>query len=317
MEETKEISKNAAEKARKKAEKAAKKAQYAAEKAKDLALRPKAEAAEKPAKEEAPQVSIFETGWLKRVYQEKPAKEVFTRFPPEPNGYLHIGHALAIAVDFGFAKHHGGQTYLRYDDTNPEKEEQVYFDSIKDIVTWLGFTPFKITYSSDHFDLLYSLAEKLILKDKAYVCHCTREEINLQRGGPDNRGQRTACKHRSRPVEESLAEFRDMRDGKYAPGACFLRMKQKLDDPKEGNPQMWDMAAYRITKNNHHPRTGDKWRIYPTYDFVHCLCDAFEGITHSLCTVEFELARESYNWLLEELDYKLPGTDEKGPMQRD
>jgi glutaminyl-tRNA synthetase len=251
---TKEISKGALEKARKKAEKAAKKAEH---KAKELVNRPK-----NPPKSENPTpaitqptpTSVFEEGWLKRVYGEKPVSVVRTRFPPEPNGYLHIGHAKAIAVNFGFAKFHKGECFLRFDDTNPEKEEDIYFKSIEEIVKWLGFTPYKVTYSSDHFDLLYELAEKLIKKDKAYVCHCTKEEVNLQRGGPDNRGTRFGCKHRTRPIDESLAEFRAMKEGKYKPGAAHLRMKQKIDDPTEGNPQCWDLAASDLTSCSNEQR---------------------------------------------------------------
>ncbi|KAH7385328.1 tRNA synthetases class I, catalytic domain-containing protein [Phaeosphaeria sp. MPI-PUGE-AT-0046c] len=298
-------SKRALEKEAKKAAAKAKKAEYA--------LRPKEQS--KPANKEP--TSIFSEGWLKRVYEEKAVKDVRTRFPPEPNGYLHIGHAKAIAVDFGFAKHHNGACNLRYDDTNPEKEEEKYFTSILDIVKWLGFEPAKVTYSSDCFDKLYELAEELITKDGAYVCHCSREDINMQRGGPDNRGKRYGCEHRDRPIEESITEFRAMRDGKYQAGEAFLRMKQKLTDPDEGNPQMWDLPAYRVVKENHHHRTGDKWRIYPTYDFTHCIVDALEGVTHSLCTVEFRQSRISYDWLLEKLDMKAPKSDEKGPMQRE
>ncbi|KAF2101538.1 glutaminyl-tRNA synthetase [Rhizodiscina lignyota] len=303
----KEISKRAAEKAKKKLEKAAKKQEYAS--------RPKPDAASTPSN--ANPSSMFDEGWLKRVYEEKPVKEVRTRFPPEPNGYLHIGHAKAIAVNFGFAKHYNGICFLRFDDTNPEKEEEAYFTSIREIVAWLGFKPHQITHSSDHFDRLYELAEELIRRDKAYVCHCTKEEVNLQRGGPDNRGKRFGCAHRDRPIEESITEFRNMRDGKYAAGEAHLRMKQSLTDPNEGNPQMWDLAAYRVTKNKEHARTGNKWKIYPTYDFTHCLCDSFEDISHSLCTTEFFLSRTSYDWLLEVLDIKKPKSDEKGPMQRE
>ncbi|KAF2127494.1 glutaminyl-tRNA synthetase [Dothidotthia symphoricarpi CBS 119687] len=304
--EDKGPSKRALEKAAKKAAAKAKKAEHA--------LRPK-EAA-KPTSATAP-VSVFAEGWLKRVYEEKPVKDVRTRFPPEPNGFLHIGHCKAIAVDFGFAKHHNGACTLRYDDTNPEKEDEIYFTSILDSVKWLGFEPSNITYSSDRFDKLYELAEVLIKKDGAYVCHCSREEVNMQRGGPDNRGKRYACEHRTRPIDESIAEFRAMRDGKYKAGEAYLRMKQSLTDPSEGNPQMWDLPAYRVVENNHHHRTGDKWRIYPTYDFTHCICDALEGITHSLCTVEFRQSRISYDWLLEQLDMKVPKSEEVGPMQRE
>ncbi|KAF9730864.1 hypothetical protein PMIN06_005075 [Paraphaeosphaeria minitans] len=308
--EEKGPSKRALEKAAKKAAAKAKKAEHA--------LRPKEPS--KPAEKKlanAEPANVFSEGWLKRVYEEKPAKDVRSRFPPEPNGYLHIGHCKAIAVNFGFARHHKGVCFLRYDDTNPEKEEEKYFTSILEIIKWLGFEPFKITYSSDNFDKLYELAEQLIEKDGAYVCHCSREEVNMQRGGPDNRGARFACEHRTRPIAESMAEFRAMRDGKYKAGEAYLRMKQSLTDPNEGNPQMWDLPAYRVIEKNHHHRTGDKWRIYPTYDFTHCICDALEGITHSLCTTEFQQSRISYDWLLEQLDMKTPKSEEKGPMQRE
>ncbi|KAF1994042.1 glutaminyl-tRNA synthetase [Amniculicola lignicola CBS 123094] len=307
--EEKGPSKRALEKAKKKAEKLAKKAEHKSE----LAIRPK-----EPTKQAGPSapVNMFSEGWLKGVYEEKPVKAVRTRFPPEPNGFLHIGHCKAIAVNFGFAKHYGGVCFLRYDDTNPEKEEEIYFTSILDIVRWLGFEPFQVTHSSDSFDRLYELAEEMIRRDKAYMCYCNKEEINRQRGGPDNRGPRYACEHRTRPTEESLTEFRAMRDGKYKPGEAFLRMKQSLTDLKEGNPQMWDLPAYRIIERDHH-KTGGKWRIYPTYDFTHCLCDAFEDISHSLCTTEFRQSRVSYDWLLEQLDMKVPVSEEKGPMQRE
>lgn len=162
------------------------------------------------------------------------------------------------------SRHHGGKCFLRYDDTNPEKEKEEYFIAIQDMIKWLGFEPAEITYSSDWFDKLYELAEQLILKDKAYVCHCSREEINRQRGGPDNRGPRFACGHRSRPTEESLKEFRNMKDGKYKPGEAVLRMKQSIDDPNVANPQLFDLPAFRILEDSHHYRTGDKWKIYPT-----------------------------------------------------
>lgn len=249
--------------------------------------------------------AMFKEGFLKAVYAERPVKEVWTRFPPEPNGYLHLGHSKAIAINFGFARHHGGQCYLRFDDTNPEAEEEKFFLAIEDIIAWLGFKPYKITYSSDYFDQLYELAEQLIKSDGAYICHCTDEEVYEGRGGK-NHGPRIACEHRNRPTEESLTEFRAMRDGKYKPKEAFLRMKQNLDS---GNPQMWDLSAYRVLEKPHH-RTGNKWRIYPTYDFTHCLVDSFEKITHSLCTMEFLLSRESYEWLCDAVHiYK--------PMQRE
>ncbi|OTA57914.1 glutaminyl-tRNA synthetase [Hypoxylon sp. EC38] len=254
---------------------------------------------------------MFKTGFLDEVFKIRPMKPVFTRFPPEPNGFLHIGHAKAIAVNFGFARYHGGQCYLRYDDTNPEAEEQIYFDAILEMVEWLGFKPYKITYSSDNFDRLYELAEKLIGLGKAYVCHCSDTEIKLQRGGEKGTaGPRYRCKHAEQSVEENLKKFRDMRDGHYKPQEAFLRMKQGITD---GNPQMWDLAAYRVL-NKPHYRTGDKWKIYPTYDFTHCLCDSFEGITHSLCTTEFVQSRVSYEWLNKTLGVYEPMQREYGRL---
>ena len=235
--------------------------------------------------------------------------KVVTRFPPEPNGFLHIGHAKAINVNFGYAKAHGGITYLRYDDTNPEAEEEVYFTSILDTVRWLGFEPFKITYSSDHFQKLYELAIELIKMDKAYVCFCTPEEMNADRGGAE-RGPRKECKHRNLPIENSLLEFEKMKNGSYPEGVATLRMKM---DMQHGNPQFWDLVAYRVLYTAH-PRTGDTWCIYPTYDYTHCLVDSFEDITHSLCTTEFQLSRESYYWLVDALQVYKPVQWEYGRL---
>lgn len=299
-------SKKSEKKDKKAAEKAAKKEAYAKEGVTKAAPKKAPKAADEPIRDPD---AMFKEGWLDEVRKERPAKDVYTRFPPEPNGYLHIGHSKAIAVNFGFARYHGGKCYLRFDDTNPEAEEEKFFVAIEEIIRWLGFTPYQITYSSDNFDKLYDLAEDLIKRDGAYMCECNDEQIKDQRGGVDekNKHPRYACKHRDRPIEESLAEFRAMRDGKYKPKEAFLRMKQ--DDFVNGNPQMWDLAAYRIIEQPHH-RTGSKWRIYPTYDFTHCLCDSFEGITHSLCTVEFINSRESYEWLCDKVEvYK--------PMQRE
>ncbi|CAG8683672.1 14556_t:CDS:2, partial [Racocetra fulgida] len=206
--------------------------------------------------------------------------KVFTRFPPEPNGFLHIGHAKAI-------------------------NEERYFDSIRETVEWLGFTPWKITYSSDYFDKLYELAIELIKRDKAYACSCTPEEMHEMRGG-DNGGERKGCVHRSRPIEESLAEFQKMKEGRYKESEVTLRMKM---DMQSGNPQFWDLVAYRVLYTPHH-RTGDKWCIYPTYDYTHCLCDSFENITHSLCTLEFRMSRESYYWLCDALEGYVKGWDD-------
>lgn len=335
------ISKRAAEKeAKKAAAKAAKAASKSAPQAAPAAAAGGgADSSKKPS--QADPVDPFKTGWLKGVYSEKPVApaQVQTRFPPEPNGYLHIGHAKAITVNFGFAKSYGGKCNLRFDDTNPAKEEEQFFTSIKDMVSWLGFEPARVTYSSDDFDRLYELAEELIKKGKAYVCFCSAAAIQAGRGGKEH-GPRSVCEHWSKSVDANLAEFRGMRDGKYEAGEALLRMKQFLGTKPEeyevaeedsaevkrekdklrrlaNNPALWDCAAYRIKKDNYHHRTGLKWRIYPTYEFTHCLCDSFEGITHSLCTVEFETLRPAYDWLLEALNHKLPGSDEKGPMQRE
>ncbi|CAH8470746.1 unnamed protein product [Schistosoma mattheei] len=201
---------------------------------------------------------------------------VVTRFPPEPNGILHIGHAKAINFNFGYAKKHGGITYLRYDDTNPEKEEAEFFEAIEDMVRWLGFTPYKITYASDNFQQLYEWAIKLIKLKLAYVCHQAVEEI---------RGfNPPTSPWRDRPIEESLRLFEDMKNGKIDEGMATLRMKVTLGDGKV------DPVAYRIKMTPHH-RTGTEWCIYPTYDYTHCLCDSIENITHSLCTKEFQSRR--------------------------
>ncbi|KAK3703881.1 Glutaminyl-tRNA synthetase [Vermiconidia calcicola] len=328
---TPKISKRAAEKEAKKAAAKAKK-----EASKSSAANTSAPSA-RPAANEP--VDPFKQGWLKGIYNEKPVKEVQTRFPPEPNGYLHIGHAKAITVNFGFAKSYGGLCNLRYDDTNPAKEEEQFFVSIREMVEWLGFAPSRITYSSDDFDRLYELAEELVRRGKAYVCLCSAEEVKRRRGWPEH-GPRSVCEDWSRTAEENLDDFRAMRDGRYRAGEAHLRMKQYLGTTAEEyevteedsaevkkekarlkslaeNPALWDVAAYRVKNENHHHRTGDKWRIYPTYEFTHCLCDSFEGVSHSLCTVEFETLRPAYNWLLEALDHKLPSSDEKGPMQRE
>ncbi|KAG7111212.1 Glutamine--tRNA ligase protein virJ like [Verticillium longisporum] len=302
-----ELKKRQAKRAKKAAAAKAKEAKAAVASAADADKKE----APKPAKKEEEVVidpeAIFKQGFLEEVYKERPVKPVVTRFPPEPNGFLHIGHAKAIAVNFGFAKYHGGQCLLRYDDTNPEKEEEKYFTAIKDMVTWLGFTPAKITHSSDYFQQLYDLAEKMINLEKAYVCFCPDTEIKLQRGGEKGSSPRYRCKHAEQTVEDNLTKFRGMRDGQYQPKEAFLRMKQDITN---NNPQMWDLAAYRIPKEQEHFRTGNRWKIYPTYDFTHCLVDSMENISHSLCTREFLLSRQSYEWLNAALV-------EHQPMQRE
>ncbi|KAF7063848.1 hypothetical protein CFC21_070322 [Triticum aestivum] len=214
--------------------------------------------------------------------------KVITRFPPEPNGYLHIGHAKAMFIDFGLAKERNGNCYLRFDDTNPEAEKKEYIDHIKEIVQWMGWEPYKITYTSDYFQALYEHAVELIRKGLAYVDHQTAQQIK------ECRRNKVDSPWRDRPIEESLQLFEDMRRGLFAEGAATLRMKQ---DMQNDNKNMSDLIAYRI-KFTPHPHAGDKWCIYPSYDYAHCMVDSFENITHSLCTLEFDTRRLSYYWLL-------------------
>ncbi|XVE75206.1 hypothetical protein DITRI_Ditri12bG0077100 [Diplodiscus trichospermus] len=221
---------------------------------------------------------------------------VFTRFPPEPNGYLHIGHAKAMFVDFGLAKERGGCCYLRYDDTNPEAEKKEYINHIEEIVHWMGWEPFKITYTSDYFQELYELAVELIRRGHAYVDHQTPEEIK------EYREKKMNSPWRERPIAESLKLFDDMKRGLIEEGKATLRMKQ---DMQSDNFNMYDLIAYRI-KFTPHPHAGDKWCIYPSYDYAHCIVDSLENITHSLCTLEFETRRASYYWLLHVLDLYQP-----------
>ncbi|XP_071900309.1 glutamine--tRNA ligase [Anas platyrhynchos] len=225
--------------------------------------------------------------------------QVRTRFPPEPNGILHIGHAKAINFNFGYAKANGGVCFLRYDDTNPEKEEEKYFTAIREMVEWLGYQPYAVTHASDYFDQLYSWALELIRRGQAYVCHQKVEEIKGHNPPPSP--------WRDRPVEESLLLFEDMRKGKFGEGEATLRMKLVMEDGK------MDPVAYRVKFTPHH-RTGDKWCIYPTYDYTHCLCDSIEHITHSLCTKEFQARRSSYFWLCNALDVYCPVQWEYGRL---
>ena len=223
-----------------------------------------------------------------------PPEAVHTRFPPEPNGCLHIGHAKAFCLDFGMALENGGLCNLRFDDTNPDKEETRFVDSIKEDVHWLGFDwGDREFYASNYFELLYGFAEELIMSGKAYVCTLSPEEFKEYRGVPGKPGKHSPW--RDRPIEESLDLFRRMRAGEFDEGQYVLRAKIDMDSP---NLHMRDPAIYRIKKAGHH-RTGDKWCIYPMYDFAHCLCDAIEGITHSLCTLEFEVHRPLYDWFID------------------
>ncbi len=223
-------------------------------------------------------------------------KKIHTRFPPEPNGYLHIGHAKAISVDFNIASEFGGKCNLRYDDTNPVKEEQEFVDQIKDDIHWLGYDwEDREYYASDYFEQLYDMAIDLIKKGRAYVCDLSAEEIKAYRGTPSEPGKNSP--YRERSVEENLDLFARMRAGEFPDGSRTLRAKI---DMASGNFNMRDPVMYRILHATHH-RTGDKWCIYPMYDFAHGQSDSIEGISHSLCSLEYEDHRPLYDWFLDEL----------------
>ena len=220
-----------------------------------------------------------------------PGNKIVTRFPPEPNGYLHIGHIKAICINFGLAEKYGGTCHLRLDDTNPAKEEQEYIDSIKDNIHWLGFDwGEKTYYASDYYDQLFDIAVRLIKEGKAYVDSLTPEEMKEYRGTLTEPGKNSPDRDRS--VEENLDLFMRMKNGEFPEGAYTLRAKIDMASP---NINMRDPALYRI-KYAEHPRTGKKWCIYPMYDFTHPISDAIEGITHSICTLEFEDHRPAYDW---------------------
>ncbi|MEJ6981087.1 glutamine--tRNA ligase/YqeY domain fusion protein [Pedobacter sp. P351] len=221
---------------------------------------------------------------------------VHTRFPPEPNGYLHIGHAKSICLNFGLAQKYNGQTNLRFDDTNPETEDTEYVDSIKEDVKWLGFEWQNELFASDYFEQMYEFAVKLIKKGLAYIDDGTPEEIAEQKGTPTEPG--TASPYRSRSIEENLKLFAEMKEGKYKDGEKVLRAKIDMSSP---NMHLRDPLMYRI-RHAHHHRTGDNWCIYPMYDFAHGQSDSIEGITHSLCTLEFVSHRELYDWFINELE---------------
>ncbi len=226
---------------------------------------------------------------------------VHTRFPPEPNGYLHIGHAKAILLNYGIAKKYGGKFNLRFDDTNPTKEKIEFVESIKADVQWLGADwEDRLFFASDYFEQMYEAAVRLIKKGKAYVCDLTAEEIREYRGTLTEPGKESP--YRNRSVEENLQLFEEMREGKYADGEKVLRAKIDMASP---NMNMRDPVIYRVAHMTHH-NTGDKWCIYPMYDFAHPIEDAIEGITHSLCTLEFEDHRPLYDWVVRELGYPVP-----------
>ncbi len=215
-----------------------------------------------------------------------------TRFPPEPNGYLHLGHAKSICLNFGIAKEYDGKCNLRFDDTNPLKESQEYVDSIRKDVAWMGFSWTGEHYASDYFEQLYTFAEQLISMGKAYVDSLTAEEIRAFRGTLTEPGKDSP--YRTRSVEENLDLFRRMRAGEFPDGSHVLRAKIDMASP---NVIMRDPTLYRIRRATHH-RTGDAWCIYPMYDYTHCISDSLESVTHSLCTLEFANNRELYNWVL-------------------
>jgi glutaminyl-tRNA synthetase len=227
--------------------------------------------------------------------------QVITRFPPEPNGYLHIGHAKSICLNFGIARENQGICHLRFDDTNPAKEDVEYVDSIQEDVRWLGFDwREKMFYASDYFARLYDYAVELIKMGKAYVCDLSPEEMIQYRGAPDVPGKESPF--RNRPVAENLDLFQRMRQGEFADGSRTLRAKIDMASP---NIHLRDPAIYRIRKVTHH-RTGDQWCIYPMYDYAHCLSDSLERITHSICTLEFEVHRPLYDWILDQLPVPVP-----------
>ena len=224
-------------------------------------------------------------------------RRVHTRFPPEPNGYLHIGHAKSICLNFGIAEQYGGLCNLRFDDTNPAKEEQEYIDAIIEDVRWLGYKWHdRVYFASDYFDELYEMAVELIQIGKAYVDELSPDQIREYRGTLSQPGINSP--YRDRPVEENLALFEKMRDGGFSEGEAVLRAKI---DMSSGNINMRDPVMYRILVAAH-PRTGDKWRIYPMYDFAHGQSDSIEGITHSICTLEYEDHRPLYDWYLDNIE---------------
>lgn len=231
------------------------------------------------------------------IKENKNDGRVMTRFPPEPNGYLHIGHAKSICLNFGLASEFKGLCNLRFDDTNPTKEEVEYVESIKEDVRWLGFDwEGREYYASDYFDQLYDYAVELIKREKAYVCHLTGDQIREYRGTLTEPGRESP--YRNRRIEENLELFSAMRDGKFENGTCVLRAKIDMASP---NLNLRDPVIYRIVKASHH-RTQDRWCIYPMYDFAHGLSDSIEGVTHSICTIEFEDHRPLYDWFLDALD---------------
>jgi len=247
--------------------------------------------------EERPSLNFLEAIIEEDINNGKNGGVVHTRFPPEPNGYLHIGHAKSICLNFGLAEKYGGKTNLRFDDTNPVTESTEYINAIKDDVRWLGFDwEDREFYASDYFDQLYEWAVKLIKEGKAYVDDSPVEDIRRMRGTPTQPGEESP--YRNRSVEENLKLFEGMKNGDFDEGSRVLRAKI---DMTSTNMQLRDPVMYRILQKEHH-RTGDKWKIYPNYDWAHGQSDALESITHSMCTLEFEIHRPLYNWFLDQID---------------
>jgi glutaminyl-tRNA synthetase len=236
----------------------------------------------------------------KDLQQKKYSRKVMTRFPPEPNGYLHIGHAKSICLNFGTAIKYGGGCNLRYDDTNPVTEDEEFVGSIEEDVRWLGFKWDNLLYASDYFETMFEGAVKLIKAGKAYICELSADDIKATRGTLTEPGKNSP--YRDRPIEESLQMFMDMREGKYEDGQLVLRAKIDMGSP---NINMRDPILYRVLHATHH-NTGDVWCIYPMYDYAHPIEDAVEGITHSVCTLEFEDHRPFYDWVLENLEWPEP-----------
>ncbi len=246
--------------------------------------------------DEKSEVSNFIRFFIDQDLASGKHKNIVTRFPPEPNGYLHIGHAKSICLNFGLARDYKGKCHLRFDDTNPTAEDVEYVDSIMDDVRWLGFSwEDNLFYASDYYDQLYNYAEFLIKEGKAFVCDLNQDEMRKLRGTLTEPGIESP--YRNRTVEENLDLFRRMKEGEFEEGTKSLRAKIDMKSP---NINMRDPVIYRIKKAHHH-RTGDKWCIYPMYDYTHCISDAIEGITHSICTLEFEDHRPLYDWCLDQL----------------
>ncbi len=250
--------------------------------------------------EEEIKVSNFIHDFIDEDLEKGVYTHVQTRFPPEPNGYLHIGHAKAIQIDFSTAEKYGGVCNLRLDDTNPSKEDVEYVDAIKEDIQWLGYKWDKVLYASSYFDFIYECAIKLIEMGKAYVCDLTADEIREYRGTLTEPGKNSP--YRERSVEENLDLFKRMTDGEFPDGARVLRAKIDMASP---NINMRDRVIYRIAHISHH-QTGDKWCVYPMYDFAHPISDTREGVTHSLCSLEFENHRPLYDWFLRELGFETP-----------